>query len=358
MHENLVIAGGSGTIVMRPSQEAIRAEAHSRWEDRVREDDAPIDGYELDDWLGSENDLTFQMNYIPLAEYELGVGAAKLFIGSKDHRKCRYCGAKSPATSFKKRAHAISHLLGNKSLFSNDECDDCNTLFSETGEDSLGKMLIPTRALLCISGAKGVPSVKSCDQQFRLDHNRSTGGFSIKDTGSKVVLRHDLTDRTLTGELPTQPFVPVRILKGLTKMAMAIMPEHELVHCKRTLEWLRIKDDHKWLDEIREGMTYFSILPSAPPPTAGLYKRVGEDTQFPVFMFRVESEGLSLQTYVPLCDLDDKDHRLTMSLPRLGHMAFYPDPPTQWSVIPVKSTALIKDAGLEVKMQYERAEEV
>lgn len=338
---------------MRPSLREIREEAYSRWEDRVQNDGFPPDGRALDDWLGAEQDLLFGMNYEILFEDRLDK-KLKQFIGSKTHRKCRYCGNVPPASTFKTEAHAISYSLGNRSLIALDECDDCNTVFSNTGEDSLGKMLIPLRALLGMSGRKGPLTVKSKDEKFRFSRDTAKATYVVQDDGPNKVMRHDPATRTLSADLPAQAFIPVRLLKGLAKMALAVMPQEALTGCGRTLEWLRSRDDGLYLDEIRDGMTYISFVPPEMPyPSAGLYKRTDPDSGMPAYCFVILVASLMLQTYVPLCDLDEAYAGKELMLPRLGHTVYNREGPTQWDVIPVKSTEWQKDAVLEVVWQYD-----
>ena len=50
----------------------------------------------------------------------------RVVLGEQNHRLCRFCGQGEPGTSFRHKAHAIPELLGNKSIFTNFECDNCN----------------------------------------------------------------------------------------------------------------------------------------------------------------------------------------------------------------------------------------
>lgn len=60
----------------------------------------------------------------------------KEWVGEPDKQKrvCRYCHRSMPEVSFKKVAHTISEALGNKSIKTNDECDECNQFFGDTIE--------------------------------------------------------------------------------------------------------------------------------------------------------------------------------------------------------------------------------
>ena len=83
----------------------------------------------------------------------------KVYIGNKG--VCRYCGKNNSQVNFKKLAHAIPELLGNKYLFSNDECDDCNSYFDKHLENNLANFLGISRTTSQVVGKKGIPKVKS-----------------------------------------------------------------------------------------------------------------------------------------------------------------------------------------------------
>lgn len=188
---------------MLPTEQQIRREPHARWVEGGR-----LDGFALDDWIGAEQDLTLEMNYEPVAHFVLDEEATR-FIGSKGKRKCRYCRAVPPAP-FRTDAHALPEFVGNKSLIACDECDACNEFFGKTIEDSLSKMLSPLRTLLLISGKTGVPTQKANGGGFRLEYDTRVPGFTVQDTAAKRVFQEHLGNRSMTADLGTQPYVPVR----------------------------------------------------------------------------------------------------------------------------------------------------
>jgi len=337
---------------MLPTHQQIQQAAYAQWERGGREQ-----GFALDDWIGAEQDLVLAMNYEQIAHYFLDEQRYQ-FIGSNANRKCRYCGALPPAP-FGDTSHALPAFIGNTSLIANDECDDCNTFFGGTIDDSLGKLLLPLRTMLLIGGRNKVPTHKMNGGSFRLEYDKTSKGLAIKDTLSSPVLQENLENRTISADLTTQPYVPVRLLKCLTKMALAIMPEADLVHCARPLEWIRGANDEQGLEDVREGMTFLSFLPIVfPRPMASLFKRTTLDHPMPAYIFCVGVASLLLQSYLPLCSLDDLWSGRQIASPRLGHVAMSLEGPTQWSVIPVKSATVVKDTTMQVGIKYESRHEV
>jgi HNH endonuclease len=73
-------------------------------------------------------------------------------LGSKPHT-CRFCDRKKPEVTFKKKAHAVPELIGNKTLLTFYECDDCNDRFSSF-EDDFAKMTLGDRSISQARGKK------------------------------------------------------------------------------------------------------------------------------------------------------------------------------------------------------------
>lgn len=59
-----------------------------------------------------------------LCEVKGSIGGGHICIGDKG--ACRFCGTRE-SSRFRKLAHTMPEALGNKWIFSRDECDDCNT---------------------------------------------------------------------------------------------------------------------------------------------------------------------------------------------------------------------------------------
>lgn len=85
--------------------------------------------------------------------YSYGFLTERITIGEKDKSKrvCRFCGL-SGKHHFTKEAHAIMESLGNKLLFCNEECDDCNQAFEFEVERHLYKFLEINRTLYRVRG--------------------------------------------------------------------------------------------------------------------------------------------------------------------------------------------------------------
>jgi hypothetical protein len=63
-----------------------------------------------------------------------------------ESRRCLFCGRSRAETTFKKDAHVIPAALDNRTLLSNEECDDCNGKFGETWDAHLVNSFAAHRA--------------------------------------------------------------------------------------------------------------------------------------------------------------------------------------------------------------------
>lgn len=124
-------------------------------------------------------------------------GGTKRFLGNRT--RCRYCGA-TDAIAFGKatNAHAFPAALGNRTLFSLDECKACNTKFS-VYEDALCKAVGP---FLTLGGVRGRNGVRHPD---RPDRNRPCGIMWSQESVSLVL---PLTARPTSWSRSTRLQVP------------------------------------------------------------------------------------------------------------------------------------------------------
>jgi hypothetical protein len=158
-------------------------------------------------------------------------------LGRKDPRVCRYCGKTTPAVTFRRIAHALPELIGNHWILAHDECDDCNTLFSNSVEDHLSKYVMSRRTLSQHEGKNGVPSYKD-NEGLRVDV--ADGVLRIKHPEEKNLV--DLNEAQIKLSMRSQPYIPIAVFKAFVKMAVAVMPQHELSNCAHLLAWIRNAD--------------------------------------------------------------------------------------------------------------------
>lgn len=154
----------------------------------------------------------------------------------KAKRRCLFCGRTVPEVKFSKIAHAVSETIGNKSLFSHIECDQCNEAFGEFFEDSLGKYLFPFKFVSQIYGKKNRLIAKDMSQDkqlsfgtYKIQINKNVPvledipvkGLIIENSSADILT---LTDDGFKLNIPRQHYVPELVYCAFLKMAYSLLP--------------------------------------------------------------------------------------------------------------------------------------
>lgn len=197
--------------------------------------------------------ISIQMNELfddLMNDYDLiGFGDTRLSIGEADKKKriCRFCNNTRQNLSFKNRAHAISEALGNKTLTLYDECDGCNTEFSQTIEPEIIEYFSFLRTIFRIKGKGGEKQFKG--ENFELKKEDDNDLKSEKTEEPKLILQFFQDENTELG--PDLPFrimlkaknkiVLQNIYKCLCKYFLSVIDKKHLPAFKETIEWVNGK---------------------------------------------------------------------------------------------------------------------
>ena len=191
-----------------------------------------------------------RQNYNTIVKYSVNNSSEKIYLGEKN--KCRFCGKDYKAEEFKTIAHSISEFFGNKKIFSNDECDSCNSLFGTTIENELSKFLSPFLSIGFIKGKKQ-KSIQINDETKKIN----TRNYPFKGKLESSVITN-YTDRLLSFSTknPNESMIEEldnnklklnflnleidhhKIMKAISKIALSIMPENELTNFEHTIKWI------------------------------------------------------------------------------------------------------------------------
>lgn len=152
----------------------------------------------------------------------------------RSERKCIFCGNEN--AEFTKVAHAVSETIGNKSLISHFECDECNQNFGKMFEDDLGKYMLPYKIITKTFGKNNQLSSKDMPKE----HGISYGNYRIQVNKNKPVLENiDVKSLIIEAKnngivksdnnkieisIPRQHYFPPSIYCSFLKMAYSIMP--------------------------------------------------------------------------------------------------------------------------------------
>lgn len=221
----------------------------------------------------------------------------KLYIGSKKDRFCRFCNLKEPEVSFKSIAHAIPESIGNKRVILLNECDSCNTYFSNGIENSFDKFTKPFRVLFGIKGKKKAPSYKTRDKQARLD----VGNGKIVLGGEEKQIFTAFSKEKVQLKLERESYIPIEVYMALLKMAISISNENNLLSLKNHINWIRFPDKHRAIANkfiLVERMSYGPSISAG--SVAMLYTRkLNASKANPYMLFHLVFGSMSYQIAIP-----------------------------------------------------------
>lgn len=152
----------------------------------------------------------------------------------RSERKCIFCGNEN--AKFTKVAHAVSETIGNKSLISHFECDECNQNFGKMFEDDLGKYMLPYKIITKTFGKNNQLSSKDMPKEdgisygtYRIQLNRNKPVLENIDIKSLIIEAKNtgiikLDNNKIEVSIPRQHYFPPSIYCSFLKMAYSIMP--------------------------------------------------------------------------------------------------------------------------------------
>jgi len=145
---------------------------------------------------------------------------------------CRFCRRGYPEVKFKKRnAHAIPEALGNKLIFCNDECPDCNATLSRIDKE-LAEYLKYRRSEGGIRNKKS-KIIKVYGHNFFYDG--SAGKLKISPLAILEETESEYYVKLEGAELITH----LGIYKALAKIAIDLIPRNLVDEFQSTIDWIK-----------------------------------------------------------------------------------------------------------------------
>lgn len=184
----------------------------------------------------SEGCNWFDERYDPLVRGHFNPNSTLVRLGEGEPQVCRYCGKGKPDVTFSSVSHAFPEQIGNKKLVDARECDACNAHFAKKVDDDFSKWSLPVRSSGRVRGKRSVPSYKSMDEKFRMDH--INGSLQLKVQDGDPRLKFDEEAKQLSIEFERQPYTPMGVFKCFLKMMLAVMPEPQASECAALKDWI------------------------------------------------------------------------------------------------------------------------
>lgn len=178
----------------------------------------------------------YSQNYRKIAGWVLEPGK-KIILGDQENQRCRFCGKRAPETSFRLSAHALPESLGNKSLFSAYECDECNAFFGNGIENDFDNWSKPMRTFAHIRGKSGILPFRHEAVSRHSDSKPLPSQFE-----DDPLIAIDLHTRKTVLQLRRDVHTPLAVLKAFVKMGLSVLPDSEMVNFTQALNWIRKRD--------------------------------------------------------------------------------------------------------------------
>jgi hypothetical protein len=254
---------------MLPTSDQIQRAAYHVWLGRGQ-----VHGRDCQDWLESERELTFRLNYQPIVEFVLDSSAPKV-LGERLTRQCRLCERTSAHVDFSSPRPAMPGLAGDRSLLTGEVCDECHVDCLEPLADDFRRFWKTLRTLI--------------------------------------------PDGDTRAAVPGPNVISVAAFKSLVAGALLIIPDSELTYFPDAIEWLN-NSEHDYDAALFAGTTcqIYDAPFSSHTAWISVARRIDDDAPVPYMICLVASGGIGVQVPMPLC-LRDQDLD--------GRSVWLPDPP-------------------------------
>jgi hypothetical protein len=225
----------------------------------------------------------------------------------KAERVCRFCGQRRPAVKYKKTAHLIPKSIGNKHLFSDFECDNCNFTFG-TYESDLAGFLGIAFAFIGDPAEEKTPTLHDHKLGVTVRH----GGLPTDEQNSKIEISADRPESMfkideekgrLSVPFTTKAYVPFNVYRSLLKAALSFMPEKYVANYENTID---ILVNSKSIDSrLLSAVPCFTHSgPGFPTPRILLFEKIDPGKAVFTHTFILQFLNYSFQLHLPYYEPD------------------------------------------------------
>jgi hypothetical protein len=290
----------------------------------------------------------YEQNYEILVHYELPARPQKpLYVGSRNPRHCRFCGA-TDKKLFRKVAHAVPEALGNKVLLCLEECDGCNEFFGRELDQHFANFLGMKRTLWQIRGKTGVPKYAVPGRRPRLWQSGSNS-FRAEAHLADDFIEIDQTQQSGKIKGFKRPYRKRAVFKSLVKSALAVMPQDELSNFIETIRWIRAEGPEKTPES-----RCFCFTSSMEVRRVGLevllMRRLEPTAKLPYMTFFMCFANLTYQVFLPFSKGDHHYVGETIQVRRFPNRASRIGW-VRYGVLDLSSSVIVRDESDEIRFQ-------
>ena len=162
----------------------------------------------------------------------------KTFLPFREPRTCRFCNGAIPTVSFSQRCHIIPAAFGNRTLFSHEECDNCNIRGSNFENDLVGFLALE-RALAGQRTRRGGTKYRLLPERSYISSRVSSKVSDIVTyRGDRSIKASLVEENTLSVSVELPPHCLNGVAKALVRMALFVIPSDQLQQCAHLIGWL------------------------------------------------------------------------------------------------------------------------
>ena len=239
--------------------------------------------------------MTTSTSFRPIKHVIAGLGSQRLLLGTRG--RCRFCGT-TDAKKFRKEAHALPEALGNKWIFSLDECDDCNNLCSCYE----GELAASVGAFLTLGGVKGkANNVRQTGRsagptyvRHSAEDGRRRLSAMVDDLPTSLGYNPRTGGMSLTFPIAREPFRPLDARKALLKVGYALLPDDERDQYERLRNAL-LDPEAPFGEGAQPVGLSFAMMGNSPPLVSATLVR-SEDPRLPRTVIVVTAGSVCLTT--------------------------------------------------------------
>jgi hypothetical protein len=285
--------------VMWPTVDDVRTAAYFRWQRR-----GGLHGFDRHDWQAAEDDLLFRRNYRVAARRRLDDETQG--TAPRGRRPCRFCERSGAEARFAASQVSLGGMPGITALLGGVECEECGDSSVAMAKE-FARFARPFRAVALVRGLAGWPS-------YRWD-GRWAGGSGRGPT----TLRLDRPDGTAAVWHRSEAYHPLAVLKFLTRLAVALLPDEALEEFGGTIEWVS-NPDHALDSRALGGLgcrVYLAPLAFG-APWLSLARRVDDQAPLPSTLVFLGVGHAVFQASVPLATGDDELDGESLRVPAIA----------------------------------------
>ena len=233
----------------------------------------------------------------------------KLNLKKRNERICRFCGKAYPDVKFKKKAHLVPELIGNKNLLSDFECDNCNYDFGLL-ENEFANFLGLSRTLSMQSGKKGIPTFKSPDKNLTIREEKE-GGLLFSEVINDKSIRTNKESEKVVINTTKHPHCRTMVYKCLVKIGLSLIKEEDISEYKESINFLRNKKLKKYENSLFTIHHYFIPGPYVKFPILMSFKKKSKisNNLLPSRTFVIYFHNRMIQFFIPF---DPNDKKINM----------------------------------------------